>query len=100
MLRYALTFILAIAIAACGKSDKEQIEEAVRDNLKDPASGIFKGLVVTKKAEAACLHYNAKNSFGGYGDWNIAVLKKVGEEWRVADMRGYKCDENYLYTLL
>ena len=45
-------------------------QEAVRERLKDPESAIFRDVYfVNRVAPVACGWFNAKNSFGGYGDW-------------------------------
>ena len=85
MLR-TMILLLPILVAACGQGG--QIEKAVREKLKDPDSAKFKDLVVSDNGERACVVWNAKNSMGGYGEWDVAELQKVNSSWKVNDMRG------------
>jgi len=85
MLR-TMILLLPILLAACGQGG--QIEKAVREKLKDPDSAKFKDLVVSENGERACVVWNAKNSMGGYGDWDVAELQKINSSWKVNDMRG------------
>lgn len=84
-------FVMLVLLAACGEGSK--IKDVIRNNLKDPGSANFKDLVVSEDGKRACIVWNAKNSMGGYGDWNIAELKKDGlaangDKWIVKDMKG------------
>jgi hypothetical protein len=74
-----------LLLAGCG--EQASIENAIRENLKDPESTTFKNFVVGKKGKWACVEWNSKNSFGGYGEWDIARLKKTDGEWKVLEMR-------------
>jgi hypothetical protein len=79
-------FPVVFTIAACGDSSK--IKDVVRQNLKDPESAQFKETIFSEDNKRACIVWNAKNSMGGYGDWDIAELKKENSEWAVKDMKG------------
>lgn len=87
---------LILVLAACGKGINSnekfsypilEIEQAIRENLKDPASAQFKNLAISKGGSYACVHWNAKNSMGGYNDWATAQLRKSGSAWEVISMQ-------------
>jgi hypothetical protein len=51
------------------QAQKRQIEQGVRDVLKDPASAQFGAMAASRNEEdviTACGYVNARNSFGGY----------------------------------
>ena len=81
-----MIFPTMLALVACGSGS--EIKDAVRQHLKDPASVQFKETVISESGHRACVVWNAKNSMGGYGNWDIAVLKKDGSSWVVIDMEG------------
>lgn len=86
---------LAIALAGCGQQqgvkDAQDIQEAVRNSLKDPSSAKFGKLTLVGN-DYACQSVNAKNSFGGYtgdqqavvvlmnGRWHSLAIKNVSHE--------------------
>jgi hypothetical protein len=41
-------------------------KEAIREQMKDPASVEFRNVILNAKSGAVCGEVNAKNSFGGY----------------------------------
>ena len=83
-----MVLLLPLLVAACGQGG--QIENAVRDQLKDPDSAQFKDLVVSENGKRACVVWNAKNSMGGYGEWDVAELQKNNSSWKINDMRGHE----------
>jgi hypothetical protein len=85
-LRSVLLLLVAITATACGET--QNIQGAVRERLKDPASANFKETVVSKDGKRACIVWNAKNSFGGYGEWKVAELKMADGRWVVEEMDG------------
>lgn len=87
MIKKSFLVIPAILILM-GCSDKTKIEDAVRSHLKDPSSAQFDGLVKSDSGNFACTIWNAKNSMGGYSDWKIAELSKVGSDWNVTKIQG------------
>lgn len=67
--------LLFIAAAAAGanaapkqKSPVDAAKAAVKDILKDPASAQFKNVKINSVGDV-CGQYNAKNSMGGYGEF-------------------------------
>jgi hypothetical protein len=82
-------FLLPIIflLAACGDDDSK-IKDVIRQYLKDPGSAQFKDTVVSKDGERACIVWNAKNSMGGYGDWEVTELLKLNSVWVVKDIKG------------
>ena len=77
-----LQLALAFLVAGCGQQG--EIENAIKARLKDPSSAQFKHVLVNRKGNAACAVWNAKNSFGGYGEWDASELKKRGDGWAVS----------------
>lgn len=86
MRKLLVLFPIAFFLASCGDSSK--IKDVVRQNLKDPGSAQFKDTIFSADNKRACIVWNAKNSMGGYGDWDVAELKKENSEWTVKDMKG------------
>lgn len=86
MLKKLAILLSAVALVACG--EQSAIEAAVKENLKDPESARFADLVVSKSGSRACVSWNAKNSFGGYGEQSIAELAKANDVWTVEEMKG------------
>jgi hypothetical protein len=78
---------LALMLSACG-GEESKIKNVVQQNLKDPSSVQFKDVVISENGWRACIIWNAKNSMGGYGDWNVAELRKIGSEWTAHEMNG------------
>jgi len=77
------------------------IEAAVRENLKDPASARFGETLVSSSGNRACIEWNAKNGFGGYGGGEIAELKRVDGSWTVTEMEGHSFDcEELAFSIL
>lgn len=72
--------------------NESEIKELVRSNLKDPSSAQFKDAVVCANDTRASIVWNAKNSMGGYGDWDVAELVKIDSKWTVVTLKG---DPNY-----
>jgi hypothetical protein len=72
---------IMLALAACG--EKSAVEDAVRQNLKDPDSARFSTFYYSKNTKRACITVNAKNSMGGYtGDKEIQLQRGAdGWEW-------------------
>ena len=76
--------LIILVMTACGGNS--EIEEVIRNNVKDPASAQFKDLVISDNGKRACIAWNAKNSLGGYSDWHFAELKNAGNGWTVLNM--------------
>lgn len=77
--------MLLFGLAACG--NQSQIKDAVRERLNDPDSAKFDFWNISKSLTYACIVWNAKNQYGGYGEWSLAVLKKEHSLWRVITMK-------------
>lgn len=86
MQRMVFVLFITVLLIACG-GDKAAIEGAIQANLKDPDSAKFRNLIVSKKGTYACIEWNSRNSFGGYGDWDVARLENVQSGWRVMEMK-------------
>jgi hypothetical protein len=91
-----LCSVLMVMLAGCG--DSGEIKGAVKAQLKDPESAHFSGLVISKGGSLACIEYNAKNGYGGYGDSSLAELQKVDSKWAVLTMeqKAVRCTEEGL----
>lgn len=86
-------FPIVFFLASCGDSSK--IQDVVRQNVKDPGSAQFKDTIFSADNKRACIVWNAKNGMGGYGDWDVAEIRKGNSEWTVKNMSGSKqnCSE-------
>ena len=84
-------FSLFLFLAGCGEGSK--IEKVISQRLKDPNSVQFKDMFVSSDGKRACITWNAKNSMGGYGEWDVAVLNKANSEWEVETMEGGSSDQ-------
>lgn len=84
---------IVFVLTSCG--DDSKIKDVVRQKLKDPGSAQFKDTIFSADNNRACIVWNAKNSMGGYGDWDVAELKKGNTEWIVKELKGskYNCSE-------
>ncbi len=86
MLKKIVLISSVLVLAACGENSK--IEDAVRQQLKDPGSAQFKEATISASGLRACVVWNAKNSMGGYGDWSVAELTKAESGWNAHEMKG------------
>lgn len=101
---------IAAKKAALDLSAREaEVKEAVKALLRDPESAQFQGFAMKRFSERsesykqnarkysgdkeensidACIFYNAKNGFGGYGGWKKAILTKenLTAKWHVFGM--------------
>ena len=82
---WLLAFV-PLLLAGCG--DQKTLENLVKEQLKDPESVMFKEFTISEKKTQACLVFNAKNGFGGYGAWNVAEFVKYGDKWRISTLDG------------
>lgn len=78
-----VALVLALALISC--SQQEDVQNAIKARLKDPGSAQFQRVVVSEKGDQACAIWNARNSFGGYGEWRATGLRKGAEGWQLAD---------------
>jgi hypothetical protein len=72
-----VALLLSFSAVAAGKQNSpiEEAKKAIKEILKDPASAQFKDVRVIDGN--VCGKYNAKNSYGGYGEWdNFLYLGK------------------------
>lgn len=86
MRKFLVLFPIIFFLSACG--DGSKVKDVVRQNLKDPGSAQFKDNVFSADNKRSCIVWNAKNSMGGYGDWNVAELKKENSEWVLKNSKG------------
>lgn len=91
--------MVSALIGGCSgtSGDESAIKTAVKRNLKDPDSAKFEQMSLSEDKKRACIVWNAKNSMGGYGDWQIAKLEKSDAEWKVTALEGgqsYECVES------
>jgi len=89
--KYIIFFSLFLFLAGCGEGSK--VEKVISQRLKDPSSVQFKDMFVSSDGKRACITWNAKNSMGGYGEWDVAVLNKANSEWEVETMEGGSSDQ-------
>ncbi|QNA89436.1 hypothetical protein G4G28_14895 [Massilia sp. Dwa41.01b] len=89
---------IAAALGGCGQAlFDDGIKTAVRGRLKDPDSAKWGEIIQYKNF--ACIKYNAKNSYGGYGGSSWAVLERNGDSWDVRHIDRESCDESHLAHL-
>lgn len=92
---WKIAVLCGVLIVGCGKSKEELqaealqktsavVKEVVKAQLKDPESAQFKAVVISDSGEQACALWNAKNSMGGYGDWQVAWLHNKDSKWNVS----------------
>lgn len=90
--KVVLAICCCMFLAACG--EESQMQNLVRAQLRDPDSAKFKDVVTSKDGRRACIQWNAKNSMGGYGDWQVSQLLKDGANWTIVELKGSDTDCN------
>ena len=82
-------------LGSCSGSKEAGLQMAVKKSLKDPGSAQFKETIVSQAGDRACIEWNARNGFGGYGSWQMAELIRTGDTWEVTELDGkaYNCTE-------
>lgn len=85
---------MLLSLALYGCNEESRVQETVRSNLKDPDSAKFENLFVSKDGTRACINWNAKNGFGGYGGWATAELRHDADAWIVVKMEGHDINCN------
>ena len=73
-------------------SDENKMKNAVKDILNDPDSVKFGTFVVSDFLGEACVGWNAKNKFGGYGGWKVSMLAKSGSDWVITKAKATRED--------
>lgn len=99
MKNIVLPYALAVVLTGCGdrSATKPAVEDAVKAavqaQLKGPNSAQFKQVIISKEGSLACIEYNAKNSYGDYGNPSFAQLQKIDTGWTVMTMeqKQYRC---------
>lgn len=83
--------LLLILAVGCGQQGA--VESTIKERLKDPNSARFERVVFNKAGDRACAVWNAKNSFGGYGEWTSSELSKEVGYWVITRLEGspYDC---------
>ena len=78
---------LAIPLTLIGCNDESVIHELVKKNLKDPESAQFHEFIVSDDNAMGCVEWNARNSYGGYGEYEVAEFSKDKDhEWLLTDI--------------
>ena len=77
----ALLIFTFFLLAGC--SQQSDVEKVIQGSLKDSSSAKFKDFVISKDGFSACIKWNAKNSFGGYGTWTITSFSRQGGTWKI-----------------
>jgi hypothetical protein len=100
MKKFFVILMLVTTLSACdGNNDQSEIQNSVKNYLKDPESAKFKDFIITKNRQFACVTYNAKNSFGGYGEWSIALFEREENGlWQIKDMKFEESPNPYFCT--
>lgn len=76
----------SLLLVGCG--EQAELEKLVKSQLRDPESAKFKDFIVSDKKTRACLIFNAKNGFGGYGSWSVAEFQKTADVWEARTLKG------------
>lgn len=94
-----LSVALLATLAGCDNAlFDDGVRKAVRQQLKDPDSAKWEEKILYK--DFACIKYNAKNSYGGYGGSSWAILQLLGPgHWYVKEIDATSCYESHLQTL-
>ena len=77
-----LPLCIAILLTGCGKSDEEQLKDAIKEELPDPNSAVFKeakGFGIT--GDKACLLVNAKTLSGKEIGFRPVSAIKINGKW-------------------
>ena len=61
----------------------EEVRRTIKAVAKDPDSARFDRVLVSEDGDIGCAIWNAKNSFGGYGDGKITEVRKRNGRWEV-----------------
>ncbi|MGJ8619762.1 MAG: lipoprotein [Methylophilaceae bacterium] len=85
MKRYFYIAIALLLLAGC--SEQPSVESLIKSNLRDPDSAKFRNFIISKHKTMACIDWNARNSFGGYGEWDTARLINEGKGWSIVKMQ-------------
>lgn len=90
--------VLLFFVTACGNTDS-QIESLIRDRLLDSNSAQFKTIVKSASGSRACAIWNAKNTMGGYIEWQYTKFSKSGGNWVISKVKEDSefCTKEYLY---
>jgi hypothetical protein len=83
--RVLFSIIVASIMTGCS-SDKSDIENVIKQQLKDPESAMFRDMAMNQSKNRACIVWNAKNSLGGYGDLSSSYLRKAEGNWKLDDI--------------
>lgn len=75
MVKAALLVAMAITLASCERYS--EAKDAVRQQLKDPASARFQNVI--RDGRYVCGEYNAKNGYGAYGGFDVFYYDTVGK---------------------
>lgn len=83
--------------------NKQEVEVAIKEKLKDPDSAKFSGWMVgltnDTGAQWGCVTVNAKNSFGGYTGNQTAWIYRGSDSspWKVMDLSSHPVDYCYRF---
>jgi hypothetical protein len=91
--------LLLLVVVACLPNDKSAIEAAVKENLRDPGSAQFGDLVLSESGQRACIQYNGKNAFGGYGCQSACKRDPLSARKRDPLSRWRKVDRTRAFAL-
>lgn len=98
MKKYFYVTLALLFLAGC--SEQPSVESLIKSNLRDPDSAKFRNFIISKHKSMACIDWNARNSLGGYGEWDTARLVNEGKSWSIVKMQtstkdyAYWCPQN------
>lgn len=77
----------ALMIAGCTPSEKSEVENAVRDRMRDPGSAVF-GPMTPGKSGVVCGMVNGRNGFGGYSGMTPFFYVRETGRLSMSDLSG------------
>lgn len=94
----AVTSLLFL-LTGCG--EQSTFEKLIKADLIDSESAQFRDLVLSDNKSRACLSYNAKNRFGGYVGWSVAMFEKREAGWHLTVLNSspMNCSEPYFTAM-
>jgi len=79
-----MLFVGSQILISCGSVEGE-FTNLLKSRLKGPSSLMISKVTVNSKQTYACAVWNAKNSYGGYGEGSITSFKKESRSWAIRE---------------
>jgi len=90
-----------VALLSGCSDPSSELGELIKPRLKDPDSLKITQTTSNSESTRACVLWNAKNSFGGYGQPSVTSFKKSSTGWAIAKWEAdvEKCSQAYFDAL-